>query len=191
MERNRTRGFATNGIAASMLLMVFALWGCQSAGTLVSVSESKVLFAIGQEDKSDREFRSSGFMGSTEYRCRVGVDCSTETFPAYLNRAGNTGYAYGGVERIIIVFRLDQAYNNVILRLARGGDETTVVRVDRRKTYLVTNQMLGSGEGYRVGVYNLKLGALKKGRHRIEMTVADDGKGNATYQWDALVLFSE
>ena len=107
------------------------------------------------------------------------------------NRAGYWGHLDSGVERITIIFRLDQAYNNVILRLARGGDETTVVTVDRKRTHLVTNTMLGSGEGYRVGVYNLTLGALKKGRHTIEMTVADDGKGNATYQWDALSLFAE
>jgi hypothetical protein len=150
-----------------------------------------VIFAIGQEDKSDSEFRSSGLSGIKEYRCRVGVDCSTETFPAYLNRAGYSGYDYGGVERIIISFRLDQTYNDVTLRLARGGDETTVVIVDGKQTHLVTNTMLGSGEGYRIGIYNLTLGALKKGRHTIEMTVADDGKGNAVYQWDALALFAE
>jgi hypothetical protein len=95
------------------------------------------------------------------------------------------------VERIIIIFKLDQAYINVVLRLVRGGDETTVVTVDGKQTHLVTNTMLGSGEGFRVGVYNLTLGALKKGEHTIEMTVADDGKGNATYQWDALSLFAK
>lgn len=146
-----------------------------------------VLFAIGREDKSDSEFRSFGFSEITEYRCRVGVDCSTEAFPAYLNRGAT--YAYGGVERIIISFRLDQAYNNVILRLVRGGDETTVVIVDGKQTYNVTNTMLGSGEGYRVGAYNLELGILKKGVHTIEMSAADDGKGKNVYQWDALSLF--
>jgi len=75
--------------------------------------------------------------------------------------------------------------------LARGGDETTVVKVDRRKIYLLTNKMLGSSEGFGVGVYNLKLGPLKKGEHRIELTVADDRKGNATYQWDALSLIAK
>ena len=49
--------------------------------------------------------------------------------------------------------------------------------------------MLGSGEGYRVGAYNLELGSLKKGVHSIEMSLADDGKGNNIYQWDALSLF--
>jgi hypothetical protein len=146
----------------------------------------EVIFEFGREDKSDSEFRSHGLEGTAEYRCRVGADCSTEAFPAYLNRAGDTAYDYGGVERIIVSFRLQQTCNDLILRLARGGDETTVVKVDRRRAYLVTNTMLGSSEGFRVGVCNLKLGALKKGEHRIELTVADDGKGNATYQWDAL-----
>jgi hypothetical protein len=148
----------------------------------------EVIFEFGREDKSDSEFRSHGLEGTTEYRCRVGVDCSTEAFPARLNRAGDTGYDYGGVELIIVRFRLEQTCNDLILRLARGGDETTVVKVDRRRPCLVTNTMLGSSEGFRVGVCNLKLGALEKGEHRIELTVADDGKGNATYQWDALSL---
>jgi len=151
----------------------------------------EVIFEFGREDKSDLGFRRSGLTEITEYRCRVGVDCSTEAFPGYLLRAGSTGYAYGGVERIIISFELDQSFNDVTLRLVRGGDETTVVKIDRKRTYIVTNTMLGSGEGFRIGVYNLKLGALKKGRHRIELTVADDGKGNAVYQWDALLLIAK
>ena len=162
-------------------------------GLLTScLSDGKVIFEFGREDKSDLEFRNRGLEDITEYRCRVGVDCSTEAFPAYLNRAGYLPkYAYGGVEHIIISFELNRSYDDVILRLTRGGDETTVVRVDQKETYLVTNTMLGSSEGYGVGVYNLKLGALKKGEHRIEMTVADDGKGNAQYQWDALSLIAE
>ena len=150
----------------------------------------EVIFEFGREDKSDFEFRRSGLRDITEYRCRVGVDCSTESFPQYLYQS-NSELAYSGVERIIISFKLDQTYNDVTLRLARGGDETTGVAVDRKRTYLVTNTMLGSGENYRVGVYNLKLGALKKGRHRIELTVADDGKGNGAFAWDALALIAK
>jgi len=150
----------------------------------------KVIFEIGQEDKSYFEFNRSGFLQTTEYRCTGGVECSTEAFPEYLTLA-ESGYSVYGVERIIISFRLDQTYDDVTLRLARGGDETTVVRVDQNETYLVSNTMLGSGEGFHVGVYNLKLGELKRGRHRIELTVADDGKGNAAYQWDALSLVAK
>lgn len=147
----------------------------------------KIIFKIGQENKSYFEFNRNGFLQTTEYRCTVGVDCSTEAFPEYLTRA-ESGYLVYGVERIIISFRLDQTYDDITLRLARGGDETTLVRVDQNETYLVTNTMLGSGEGYRVGVYDLQVGRLEKGRHSIELTVADDGKGNAAYQWDALSL---
>ncbi len=150
----------------------------------------EIIFEFGREDKSGHDFCRSGLRDITEYRCRVGVDCSTESFPQYLYQS-NSELAYSGVERIIISFKLDQTYNDVTLRLARGGDETTVVAVDRKRTYLVTNTMLGSGENYRVGVYNLKLGALKKGRHRIELTVADDGKGNGAFAWDALALIAK
>ncbi|HUV06503.1 MAG TPA: hypothetical protein VMX75_02165 [Spirochaetia bacterium] len=167
--------------AILILFLIVLMGGCSSLPPVRPVDN--VFFTIGREDKSDSEFKFT--VGMSEYHCTIGVDCSTEAFPAYLGLAGS-GY---GVERIIISFRLDQAYNNVILRLARGGDETTVVIVDRKQTYLVTNTMLGSGEGFRVGVYNLELGTLKKGVHTIEMSVADDGKGNAAYQWDALSLF--
>ena len=171
--------------------------GCHSVspkeGTIDSDSSrpaGEVIFEFGQEDKSDREFRRSGLTGITEYRCRVGVDCSTEAFPEYLYLS-ESEYVQNGVERIVISFKLEQTYKDVILRLARGGDETTVVKVDRRKSYLVTNTMLGSTEGFHVGVCNLKLGALKRGEHHIELTVADDRKGNATYQWDALSLIAK
>ncbi len=92
------------------------------------LSDEKVIFEFGQEDKSYGEFRRRGLRDITEYRCRVGVDCSTEAFPVYLNRAGYLPkYAYGGVEHIIISFELNRSYNDVTLRLVRWGDETTVV----------------------------------------------------------------
>jgi hypothetical protein len=179
-------------LVLAVLIMTLSPWGqVQSDDADKNRPTGKVIFEIGQEDKSDREFRLSGLSGIKEYRCRIGVDCSTEAFPAYLILAGYPGYDSGGVERIIIIFKLDRSYNNVVLRLARGGDETTLVIVDKKVKHLVTNTMLGSGEGFRVGVYNLTLGALKKGRHTIEMTVADDRKGNYVYQWDALSLFAE
>lgn len=148
-----------------------------------------IVFVIGQEDKSDREFKSSGFMENPDFTCTVGIDCSSEIFPQRLKRTQVVYAADAGVDRVTIKFRLDDAYDNIVLRLARGGNETTVVLVDGEQTYLVTNEMLGSNDGYRVGVYDLSLGTLKRGPHTIQLTVADDGKGNGTYQWDALSLF--
>ena len=64
-------------------------------------------------------------------------------------------------------------------------------QVDKKRTHIVTNIMLGSDENYVVGVYNLMFGELKKGNHTIQLTVANDGKGNGDYSWDALSLFTE
>ena len=179
-------------VLAVLIISVLPWSQSQSDDSDTTRPTGKVIFEIGQEDKRDWEFSRVGFEGQSEYTCRVGVDCSTEAFPQRLSRAGYTGYEYSSVERITISFTLDQKYKKVVLRLARGGDETTVVVVDgKRKKHRVTNTMLGSGEGFRVGVYNLELGALKKGEHTIEITMADDGKGNANYQWDALSLFAE
>jgi predicted ester cyclase len=123
------------------------------------------IFAIGREDNSYGEFRSNGFSELTEFTCTVGVDCLTEMFPNGLNREHLRLYAHSSVERITIQFSLEQAYNNVVLRLARAGSETTVVTIDGKRTYFVTNEMLGSSEGWTVGVFNLRLGTLEEGVH--------------------------
>ena len=152
-----------------------------------------MIFAIGQEDKSYREFNARGFKGQSEYTCRVGVDCSSETFPRRLYFPPISKYTIDGVVRITIMFTLDHTYKNAILRLARAGNETTVVTVDgeRERTHRVTDIMLGSTDGGVYGVYDLTLGALKKGTHTLQFTVGDDGKGNEGYSWDALTLFAE
>ena len=179
-------------VLAVLIILVLPWSQGQSDDSDTTRPTGKVIFEIGQEDKRDWEFSRVGFEGHSEYTCLVGVDCSTEAFPQYLYRAPYAGHAHSGVELITISFTLDQKYKKVVLRLARGGDETTVVVVDgKRKKHRVTNTMLGSGEGYSVGVNNLELGALKKGTHTIELTIADNGKGNAMHQWDALSLFAE
>jgi hypothetical protein len=189
---------------AILIVVVMLIMGCATQKTSIPTGKSvesaadrpagKEIFAIGLEYKSDLEFRSSGFSGRPEFTCTVGVDCSTQSFPQRLHRAQSSAYAKtykdAGVERITIKFNLEKAYNNAVLRLARGGGETTVVTIDGKQTYFVTNEMLGSFEGYGVGVYNLILGTLTEGAHIIQLTVADDGKGNGTYQWDALALFA-
>ena len=190
----KTRVLVSFPIIVFTVLILTALpwYQGQADDSDTSRPKGKVIFEIGQEDKSDKEFRRSGWMEHTEYSCIVEVDCSTEAFPRYLNRAGyGGGYSDSGVERITITFTLNRNYNNIVLRLVRGGAETTVVTVDGKQTHLVTDTMLGSGEGFKVGIYNLPLGELVEGTHSIEMTVADDGKGNATYQWDALSLFAK
>ena len=189
----KTRTLASLSILVFYVLITIVMpWSQgQSDDSDKSRPSGKVIFEIGKEDKRDWEFRRIGFGGQSEYNCRVGDDCTTEDFPQYLLLAPYGENPIYGVDRITISFTLDQKYEKVVLRLARGGDETTVVEVDgKRKKHLVTNTMLGSGEGYQVGVYNLELGKLKKGTHTIELSLADDGKGNAGYSWDALSLFA-
>lgn len=149
------------------------------------------IFAIGRENKSWYELRISGLTGISEYTCTVGVDCSTEMFPSGLARAGyDNPYDYEDVEHVTIQFSLEEAYNNVILRLAKAGNETVVVTIDGERTYFVTNQMTGSADGGRFGAYNLRLGALEEGAHTIQLHVADDGTGEGEFAWDALSLFA-
>ncbi len=179
-------------LVLTLLMMTISPWSsAESDDYNTNRPTGKVIFEFGQEDKSYSEFRLLGFRGRPEYRCRVGVDCSTETFPRNLLVAPMDEYVDDGVDCINIEFGLEQDYSEVVLRLARGGAETLVVMVDKKRTHIVTNTMLGSNEGYVFGVYNLMIGELKKGNHTIQLTVADDGKGNRGFTWDALSLFVE
>jgi hypothetical protein len=178
-----------------VLPIVLVLWACQSLGMAGDQSQEKIIFfEIGKEDNSDSEFRSTGFGEYQEYTCEVRVDCLTDTFPQRLHRPPLMGdasrYADAGVQRVTIVIYLRMAYNHVILHLVRGGDETTLVEIDGTQSYSVTNSMLGSNDGYLVGTYDLDLGLLVKGKHSIHLTVADDGKGDGTYRWDAIKMFA-
>jgi len=173
-----------------VLLMMLAAGFCSGQDQPLTTTEQdgEVIFAIGKEDKSDREFLSQGWNGKEEYVCNAAT-CMDDTFPAELHIKGI--YESYGVVRLKILFQLNKSYDQIILRLVRGGDETTVVKVDDRAKDYVTNEMLGSSEGFRVGSYELDLGALAKGIHSLEFTVAEDGKGNGAHQWDALKLLGK
>ena len=80
----------------------------------------------------------------------------------------------------------------MFLRIARAGDSDTSVVIDEMNEFRVTPEMLGSGEGGIFGVYDLHLGALNKGNHKILLTIPDDGFGaNGSYSWDAIILCKE
>ena len=177
-------------VPAVLLIGALATGVLAAAEPDTSRPVGKELFTIGQEDKSYFEFRSTGFMRQPEYTCRVEADCEAEAFPRRLYRAPIPSYVGDGVECIAISFTLGHDYNEVVLRLARAGAETAVVTIDGKRTHLVTNSMLGSNEGTIFGAFNLTLGALNKGTHTIQLTVADDGTGNGRHSWDALALFA-
>ena len=157
-----------------------------------SVNTYEVIFKIGSENNAFTDFKMSGFRGQSDYTCSIGVDNVNDTFPMmhYTPDASDQSAEAQGVEYIKIIFTLDTKYSNLVLRLVRGGAETTVVVVDGENDYRVSNDMLGSAEGFTVGQYNLELGPFNKGTHTIELTVTDGEKGNGGYQWDALSLFN-
>jgi hypothetical protein len=153
------------------------------------VSNQNVVFRIGKEDKSDLEFKKTEWSGQKEYVCQIGINDKDSAFPAELYVHGSV-YENYGVEKLEIVFTLERT-EDLVLRLARGGEETTVVSIDGKNPLEVTSVMLGSGEGFQAGSYELELGTLDKGEHRISFSVKDDKKGNGSYQWDAIKLYSK
>ncbi len=176
------------GISLLLAMTTVAIWG-QEQPNVPNTDSRVIIFQIGQEDRSDREFQRMGWKGQKEYTCHIGVDCKDEKFPAEL-LVPKSDYPDYGVECVTIYFEVKKA-GNAILRLARGGDETTVVLIDRERKYIVTSAMLGSGEGFRVGTYELAIGSINIGWHSIEFTVLIDGKANGAYQWDAITLFAQ
>ncbi len=92
------------------------------------------IFTIGREDRLYSEFTARGFRDHREHTCRVGVDCSIETFPNVLCRDPISHYPDEEVKRVTIMFTLEQDYGELQLRLVRGGTETTVVMVDGQQT---------------------------------------------------------
>lgn len=184
----RCGGIAWVVIPALLAVAAEAAWG-EGQGESSATGERSIIFSIGQENKSGGEFRLSGLTGTTEFRCTVGRDCTEKLFPIRLEAPRNREEDYSAVERVDIRVVLERDYSRPVLRIARGGDETTVVKVDGNRIAAVTAAMLGSGESERFGAYDLHLRHLGKGEHTIELTVADDGKGNGHYTWDAIMLF--
>jgi hypothetical protein len=53
----------------------------------IEANETGVLFAMGVENGSNREFETSNWAGVKHYECTVGIDCNTETIPYRLHVA--------------------------------------------------------------------------------------------------------
>jgi len=145
-----------------------------------------LILEIGQEDGSYVEFANKGFRDLDEFHCSTEQITSADTFPLGHFILGVV--TDRGVSRVVFDLIFDEAYDRVVLRLAREGSETTVVTVDEKTEYQVTAEMLGSRDGNHFGVYDLLVGPLEKGKHTIVLTVLDDGKSAGHYAWDALKL---
>lgn len=179
-------------ILVSMIL--FATIGCVAVRPVppaIDAGTDGILFAIGKEDGSRYDFKQYGWTDIHEYEHTVGIDSVDGAFPSHLyaTSAANT-WDSSAVARVRIVFNLDRSFERLNLRLVRAGSETTIVKLDNKESYKVTSDMLGSNEHSGFGSYDLNLGPLGKGVHNIELSVADDEKGNGRYGWDAIALIA-
>ncbi len=99
---------------------------------------------------------------------------------------------WDSVKEITINFRILDEEAGLFLRIARAGDCDTLVVIDGMNEYRVTAQMLGSGRKSKFGAYDLHLGTLNKGNHKILLAIPDDGLGTrASIKWDATILCKE
>jgi len=150
-----------------------------------------IIFEIGIINQSRSDFPANDFNGIDDYKCTVGVDCSTETFPNTMYKQPAPRYADSvGVAFVTIFFELNKSHENLIFRIARAGSETTIVTLDDDKRFNVTSNMLGSDENLQYGSYDLSLGSLSQGTHNIHLALDNDRYGNGRYYWDALILIS-
>jgi hypothetical protein len=125
-------------ISSLLLLATLILSACEP---LSSVSTWDEIFVIGEEDKSYSEFASEedknwsefvsgGFDQYQEYICQIDVDCTVEDIPAGLYEGDSPRGYSDEVPKLTIVFQLSRDYSELMLRLARGGSETTAVPGD-------------------------------------------------------------
>jgi len=150
-----------------------------------------IIFEIGIINESISDFPANSFKGIDDYKCTVGVDCSTETFPVHMYKQPAPRLADSlGVAFVTIYFELNKSHENLIFRIVRGGSETTIVTLDDDKRFDVTSSMLGSDEGREYGSYDLSLGSLGQGTHSIHLAIGENNHGNGRYWWDALILIS-
>ncbi len=149
--------------------------------------EWEEIFTIGEEAHNYSDLANTGFRDVVEFTCHAGLDCEGTDFPAALYLRNAELYS-DGVREVTIAFDLTRDYSEVILRLVRAGSETSAVTVDGETTHYVTNEMLGSAEGWIVGSFDLSLGAMDEGNHAIALAIREDGKGNEQLGWDALSM---
>ena len=171
--------------------VLFCSLVCGNTSSSLEADTGTIIFEIGIINESMSDFPANNFTGVDDYKCTVGVDCSTETFPVNMYKqpaprlSDSTGVAF-----VTIFFELNKSHENLIFRIVRAGSETTIVTLDDEKRFDVTSSMLGSDERRKYGSYDLSLGSLGQGTHSIHLAIGENNYGNGEYHWDALILIS-
>ena len=181
--------------AVLISIVISPIFLCSFASCKTSSSSEAdtgtIIFEIGIINESLSDFPANSFKGVDDYKCTVGVDCSTETFPVHMYKQPAPRDSDSlGVAFVTIIFELNKSHENLIFRIARAGSETTIVTLDDDKRFDVTSSMLGSDERRKYGSYDLSLGSLGQGTHSIHLAIGENNYGNGRYWWDALILIS-
>ena len=158
---------------------------------IVQPNASGVLFTIGDEDGVRYPYKKSGWSGIDQFACTIGKDCDVSTFPSHLRTTSSEAdWADTAVERVRVKFATSAPFDDVVLRLVRAGAETIVVRLDDREDMMVTKSMMTpkTYEHSGFGAVNLQLGRVNAGTHVLQLSVAEDGEGNARFGWDSILL---
>lgn len=192
MNKSRLAVFPYTPFFSIVLYQLFfgSIASCENSPAS-DISVENVIFSIGTIGQSMSDFTGSGYGDIENFECTVGADCSTETFPPQMYKPSTPiKHRTIGASSVRIFFNLRQPYENLFLRLARAGSETTIVTLDDEKVFKVTSTMLGSDERRKYGSYDLAFGSLGQGTHNIHLTVEDEYNGNGRFWWDALILIS-
>ena len=152
------------------------------------------IFTIGELNKSGDEFLGVDFRKVQKLEIDADGIVDPTKIPGRLIHpdGDNSPDSSDAVKEISINFKILDEESGLFLRIARAGDEDTLVIIDNINEYRVTPEMLGSDEGRIFGAYDLHLGTLNKSNHNILLTMPDDGLGsNGSYYWDAIILCKE
>ena len=151
-----------------------------------------IIVAFGERDQRYEDFARTGYEGVHEYECVVGVDCETALFPDAIydmDRIPTLYYEKSAVAETRIRFNLMHDTDDLTLRLARSGSETGIVQVDNQPLVELSADMFDppSRDSWGVGVYDFRIGALRRGEHVIRLTMKS-GTGNGAFGRDAVIL---
>jgi len=153
------------------------------------------IFFIGELNETSIEFAHEGFRYVQEVEIDADGIVEPTKIPARLIHPDSHQYSpdrWDAVKEITINFKIEDKERGLFLRIARAGDPDNLVVVDEMNEYRVTAEMLGSGRKSKFGAYDLRLGTLNKGNHRILLAIPDDGLGTVgSIKWDAIILCKE
>lgn len=176
-ERRRAIAFAVG------LLITLAVNSCPAFALSAGQSVS-----IGKANGDPFDFNTSNVFRDTQFVWVVGKNNDWSTFPAYLSTRSTAPYwdpQGGAVQSEEIDFTTTRSVKKLSIQVVKAGAETLLMSFDG-VVHRFTAGSIGSGEGGKTGVADLKLMSVPSGSHSLRLSLADDGAGNGRCMIDAI-----